>query len=343
MIEIAETLPIIDISLMKDDSQRDKIADEIEKACREFGFFYISGHGISQDLIQRLEDLSKKFFALKEEIKMKWRMELAEKAWRGYFIVGGEYTSDLPDAKQGLYLGSELDDDHEMVKNNTPIHGKNLLPSDQEEKEYDIEGFRKTIFEYMDQVTLLGHSVMELIALSLKLPRNYFNEKYTKDPLILFRIFNYPSFKGEETNNYKWGVGEHSDYGLLTLLYQDKVGGLQVRAKNGWIEAPPIPGTFVCNIGDMLERLTRGNYRSTPHRVRLNTSGETRISFPLFFDPHFNSLPTAIEGLQDVENQDDSATRWDHVNLHNNTTYTYGEYLLGKIGKVFPDLKKKVL
>ena len=83
-----------------------------------------------------------------------------------------------------------------------------------------------------------------------------------------------------------WGVGEHTDYGLLTILRQDDTGGLQVKSRSGWMDAPPIPGSFVCNIGDMLDRLTRGMYRSTPHRV-LNMSKRSRLSFPFFFDPEF--------------------------------------------------------
>ncbi len=84
-------------------------------------------------------------------------------------------------------------------------------------------------------------------------------------------------------------VGERIDYGFLTLLRQDDVGGLQVHTREGWMEAPPVPESFVCNIGDMLDRMTGGLYRNTPYRVRLNTSGRHRPSFPLFFDPDFDA------------------------------------------------------
>ena len=121
------------------------------------------------------------------------------------------------------------------------------------------------------------------VALSLGLDAGYFAAGYTADPTILFRIFHYPPSLPQAGG---WGVGEHTDYGLLTLLAQDDAGGLQVRAPDGWIDAPPIPGTLVCNIGDMLDRLTGGRYRSTPHRVR-NLSGHDRLSFPFFLDPGF--------------------------------------------------------
>ena len=95
----------------------------------------------------------------------------------------------------------------------------------------------------------------------------------------------------------QWGVGEHSDYGLLTILWQDDVGGLQVKTREGWVDAPPLPRSFVCNIGDMLDRMTGGLYLSTPHRVALNTSGRDRLSMPFFFDPHFEARVRPIEGL----------------------------------------------
>jgi isopenicillin N synthase-like dioxygenase len=140
-----------------------------------------------------------------------------------------------------------------------------------------------------------------------------------------------------------WSVGEHTDYGLLTILKQDEVGGLQVRSAGRWIEAPPIDGTFVCNIGDMLERLTRGLYRSTPHRV-LNRSGRSRYSFPYFFDPGFHTpvlpLPideTLLTRVPAGEEQDSARQRWDGQSVHL-FEGTYGEYLLAKIGRVFPDL-----
>ena len=139
----------------------------------------------------------------------------------------------------------------------------------------------------------------------------------------------------------RWGVGEHTDYGLLTILRQDDVGGLEIKTASGWIAAPPVAGSFVCNIGDMLERMTGGLYKSTPHRVTLNTSGRDRISLPFFFDPNFAARIQSVPRLA-THASDDSASRWDHANVH---TFegSYGDYLLGKVGKVFPDLKQQVL
>lgn len=328
-------LPVIDLSALGDEAGAlAEAASRIGAACRAHGFFYVTGHGVDPSLVRRLEDLSRRFFALEESAKMRWRMALGGRAWRGYFPLAGELTSGRPDWKEGIYFGTEMPETHPLVQAGTPVHGPNLFP--------DIEGFRETVLAYINQVTKLGHRLMQAIAVSLGLPPAYFAERYTADPLILFRIFNYPTQPVPEGMDVLWGVGEHTDYGLLTMLHQDDVGGLQVRTPEGWIDAPPVPGSFVCNIGDMLDRMTGGLYKSTPHRVTRNTSGRDRLSFPLFFDPNFEARVQRIEGLAGAEAQDDSAARWDRANVHA-FNGRYGDYLLAKVSKVFPQLRDEVL
>ncbi|WP_432727176.1 isopenicillin N synthase family dioxygenase [Variovorax sp. W6] len=329
------SLPLIDVSaLVAGTAARAAVAAQIGAACRAHGFFYVTGHGVDAALVKRLEDLSHRFFDLPEETKMQWRMALGGRAWRGFFPLGGELTSGRPDWKEGLYLGTELPATHPLVQAKTPVHGPNLFP--------DVPGFRETILEYMAAVTQLGHRLMEGIALSLGLEADYFAARYTADPLILFRLFNYPSQPVPEGLDVQWGVGEHTDYGLLTILHQDHIGGLAVHTPDGWIDAPPVAGSFVCNIGDMLDRMTGGLYKSTPHRVKRNTSGHDRLSFPLFFDPNFEARVQRIEGLAGAEARDDSAERWDRANVHA-FSGRYGDYLLAKVSKVFPQLRDEVL
>lgn len=328
------TIPVIDIDLLKQNTsgtEIDSIATQISKACQEHGFFYIAGHGVDVKLQQELETKSHEFFNLPVEEKMKISMKLGGKSWRGFFPVGDELTSGKPDIKEGIYFGSELDGHHPKVKAGVPMHGANLFP--------DVpQDFKSLVLDYMNQVTEVGHLVIKGIALSLGLDANYFNDRYTKDPLILFRIFHYPY--QAQTDTELWGVGEHTDYGLLTILKQDKNGGLQVKSKGQWIDAPPIENTFICNIGDMLDKMTGGLYRSTPHRV-LNTSGKNRLSFPLFFDPGFDTHPQKIENIN-IETIDDYEERWDKSSVHD-FSGTYGDYILSKVSKVFPELEKKVL
>lgn len=328
-------VPIIDISPLvfgTGNGDRDTVAAQIGQACRECGFFYIVGHGVDNELQQQMEQLSRQFFAQDLETKLKIRMALGGKAWRGYFPVGGELTSGKPDLKEGIYLGAELEENHPLIKANTPMHGRNLFPS-------NLPLFRKTVLDHMAAMTKLGHTLMAGIALSLGLEESYFADRYTADPLILFRIFNYPPNRLLPEDERRWGVGEHTDYGVLTILKQDNAGGLQIKSKSRWIDAPPVPGSFVCNIGDMLDRMTRGLYRSTPHRVQ-NQSGRDRLSFPFFFDPNFNVevRPIELEGVV----VDDKHERWDRASVHD-FRGTYGDYVLSKVSKVFPQLQRSVL
>jgi polar amino acid transport system ATP-binding protein len=115
-----------------------------------------------------------------------------------------------------------------------------------------------------------------------------------------------------------------------------------VKTRDGWIDARPLPGSFVCNIGDMLDRLTGGRYRSTPHRVRLNTSGRDRLSSTFFFDPNFQARVQPLPGVAASGAADDAASRWDGASVHA-FDGTYGDYLLAKISKVFPELRREVL
>ena len=327
-------VPVIDVApLVRRAAERVRVAEQIGAACREPGFFYVINHGVDESLCQRLEALSREFFSQGESQKMQIAMSRGGRAWRGYFPVGRELTSGKPDRKEGLYFGTELPLDHPAVRASTPLHGPNLFPN--------LSGFRETVLRYLDSLTGLGHALMSGISLGLGLDEHYFKQRYYRDPLILFRIFNYPHSDAARDREPTGGVGEHTDYGLLTILRQDDTGGLQVKSRSRWIDAPPIEGSFLCNIGDMLERLTRGIYRSTPHRV-INTSARDRLSFPFFFDPSFDARMLPVEGLSNEVLANDSAERWDHASVHD-FSGTYGDYLLGKVSKVFPELRTQVL
>ena len=367
------TLPVVDVSPLlpghatgPEATGLTEVARQIEAACREHGFFYVTGHGVAPDMLARLTAACAAFFALPQAAKMEIAMARGGPAWRGYFPVGAELTSGRPDLKEGLYFGAELGDDDPRVRAGLPLHGRNLFPR-------QVPELRAAVLSYIGALTDLGQAVLRGVALSLGLDADYFAAGYTASPTVLFRVFRYPAPPpGEEEG---WGAGEHTDYGLLTLLAQDANGGLQVRTPSGWIDAPPIEGTFVANIGDMLDRLTGGWYRSTPHRVR-NVSGRDRFSFPFFFDPGFSAeippLPerpaaaaaeggpaaAAAEGgpaAAAAEGGPAAAAaeggrasggggepRWDGQNLHA-FSGTYGDYLLGKVSKVFPQLRQEVL
>jgi isopenicillin N synthase-like dioxygenase len=307
------------------------VAAAIDAACRDTGFFSIVGHGVDPELRSRLDALAREFFSEDDAEKAEIAMAHGGRAWRGWFPVGGELTSGIPDRKEGIYFGAELDADNPRVRAGVPLHGPNLFPR-------RPAALRPTVLEYLDAMTALGHTVMRGVALALGLAPDWFSRELTADPTILFRIFCYPPTPDHDAD--EWGVREHTDYGLLTIVGQDEVGGLQVRSTRGWIDAPPDADAFVCNLGDMLERMTGGRYRSTPHRVR-NAGASARLSFPFFFDPGWDAevrpVPEIAEGVRTADAQE----RWDRANVHE-LTGTYGEYLLAKVSKVFPALTSEL-
>ena len=323
-------LPVIDIAslrAMDDAAGAARTAEAIGAASAEFGFFYAEGHGIADALFERLEAASHAFFALPEAEKAAIAMVHGGTAWRGWFPLGGELTSGRPDRKQGLYLGEELGPDDARVVAGWPLHGANLWPA-------DLPELRTAVEDYLAASVAAAEALMRGMALALGLAADHFAAGITRRPTLLFRIFHYPP--GGTADDL--GVGEHSDYGLLTLLGQDRHGGLEVRAADGsWIAVPPRGRSLVINIGDMFERLTRGRFRSAPHRV-INGSGQDRLSWPLFYDPDFAASvdPLPIPATARL------LPRWDGLDVHD-AGGTYGDYLLAKVGKVFPELAGKQL
>ena len=183
-----------------------------------------------------------------------------------------------------------------------------------------------------------GQQLLSLLATGLRLDADYFQRRYTGDPTVLFRIFRYPP---DEAAREGWGVGAHTDYGLLTLLQQDSVGGLQILNRDGWLDVPPLADSLVCNVGDMLERLTNGRYLSALHRAK-NLTQRERLSLVLFLDPAFDAQLEPLPGVAPDSAQPHTNVRWDRIDPHT-LQGTYGEYLLSKVSKVFPELAAPIL
>jgi isopenicillin N synthase-like dioxygenase len=322
------SLPIIDMSALfgRDLAARAAVATAIAAACEDDGFFYVVGHGVAPGALRRLEAEARAFLDLSTAQKETIAMQRGGAAWRGWFPLGGELTSGRPDNKEGIYLGEELGGDDPRVAAGWPLHGANLWPA-------AAPGLKPAAEAVFDGASAAAAALMQGVSLALGLDDQFFARQYLQRPTRLFPIFNYPP-----TPPAAWGVAEHTDYGLLTLLAQDDAGGLEVRARAGWRGAPPIPGSLVCNIGDMLERLTGGRFVSTPHRV-VNRSDRPRLSFPFFYDPDFTALITPVPGAPELRA---SGERWDGADVHA-VTGTYGDYLLAKVGRVFPGLGAVVL
>ena len=326
-----DSIPVIDLSGLDEGPEAAAaVAESIDHACRHVGFFTVVGHGVDPLLRHRLDALARAFFALPEERKAEVAMGHGGRAWRGWFPLGGELTSGVPDRKEGLYFGTELGPDDPRVLAGLPLHGANLFPA-------EPEGLGACVLDYLDALCTLAQRILSAMAVGLGLDPGWFASSLTADPTVLFRIFRYPAV---EPSSEGWGVGPHTDYGLLTLLGQDGHEGLEVKVGEEWLAVPADPEAFVCNLGDMLERLTGGRYVSTLHRV-VNTSGAERLSFPYFFDPGFDARVEVLPIVARPEGPA-AAERWDHANLHG-FSGSYGDYLTAKVGHVFPKLATEQL
>jgi isopenicillin N synthase-like dioxygenase len=312
-------LPIIDVT-------SPAAPGEIDSACREFGFFAISNHGVDDSLREAVLRTAIDFFRRSDDEKERVCLANGRSAWRGWFPLGGELTSGVPDLKEGYYFGRELPADPR------PMHGPNIWPD-------EPQSLRPLITEWMETMEVLAQRVLGLMAEGLGLDRDFFQDGLTADPTPLFRIFRYPPHPPDGDD--RWGVAEHSDYGLLTLLAHDGTAGLQVKVADEWIDAPSDPSLIICNLGDMLDRLTAGRYRSTPHRAR-NESSADRYSLPFFLDPGWDAVIEAIDLEDGWVAPADADRRWDRANLRD-LSGTYGDWLTAKVSKVFPQLAQAVI
>lgn len=347
MESTTDALPIINISPLFGDNEDKKlaVAKEIGYACRNYGFFYVAGHPIPESLIENLQDVSQAFFDLPIDEKMKIKMNQSGTSCKGYMPFGEEITSGKHDQKEVIYFGEELDHNDSRVQRGLLLHGPNQFPT-------NPSTMKSIVLSYIEASIKTCQTIMEGIALSLGLESSYFYKMYTSQPTVqMSAVYYVPGSSVEvDSDSPKWGVHEHTDYGLLILLAQSASDGLEVKTPHsGWIRAPPIPGTLICNLGDMLDKLTRGIYRSTLHRARVPS--KPRLSFPLFFDPSFDSqivplhTSTLMNLLQDKENgsmngngippEDDKNTRWNEQSVHEYAG-KYGDYLIMKLGKALP-------
>ncbi|SMF37169.1 Isopenicillin N synthase [Pseudobacteriovorax antillogorgiicola] len=335
----ADDIPNLNVGRLLSTTQTPtpEIIQRFLQTFQTIGFAYIENHGIQEAMIKDILRLSQAFFALPKEQKMALHMKHSGYAWRGYFPVGDELTSGIPDQKEGIYFGEEHSPDHQGVQDGWPLHGQNLWPSAS-----GLEDFPKLVRSYMAEMKSLGEALMRGFALALGLEQDYFAKRFA-EPTSLFRIFNYPEHQWQEKDD-QWGVREHTDMGFLTILKQDESGGLEAKSRNGeWLAIPPRPGTFVINIGDMLEFWTHGIFRATPHRVKNQARGD-RLSLPYFYDPCWtaNLQPIDKALLGDaVPNQNDPE-RWDGLKLHTlNPQSTYGDFVWNKVRHVFPQLDQQ--
>lgn len=282
-------LEVIDLSGLrdKDPAAVERVAKNIGTACRDIGFFYVRNHGVSQDLMDKVFAASKSFFAQPDAAK--GELSIAKsKHNRGYVGMSAERLDPKhADLKEAFNVGLDLDPEDPEVLAGKPFRGVNMWPA-------AMPQFRATMLDYFNATWRLGMDIQMAFATDLGLAPGYFADKFDR-PMATLRLLHYPERPARLTPG-TFGAGAHTDYGSLTLLLTDDAGGLEVRRRDGtWVSAPPIPGAFVCNIGDCLMRWSNDIYLSTPHRVT-NPAGRDRYSVAFFLDPNPDVLVECLPG-----------------------------------------------
>jgi isopenicillin N synthase-like dioxygenase len=271
---MSEPLPIIDLSPLRAGAAGLAcVAAEIGAACREVGFFYVVNHGVPAALVADAFAKSRAFFAEPIDDKLAIAMDVVggNRGYAGYMREALDPAHGR-DRKEAFNIGIELAADDPGLNGGEPFRALNAWPK--------TPGFRQTMLAYFDACMALGLDLHRAFARDLALPPDFFADKLVR-PLATLRLLRYPPEPAGEI-----GAGTHTDYGNITLLATDGVGGLEVRRRDGrWLDAPSIPGAYVVNIGDCLMRWTNDVYVSTPHRVVSRGGGE-RYSIAFFLDPN---------------------------------------------------------
>ncbi|KUI67642.1 hypothetical protein VM1G_02993 [Cytospora mali] len=302
-------IPIIDIADYihqpgPDPTLTTRIAQEIHQAARTPGFFQITGHNISPELRARLFNAMEAFFALPRETKTSLHRTLSP-ALRGYEGLGDQMLEEgVLDQKEGFTIGAEWGDEGGGGEGEGQqarfLQGRNQWPAEEE-----CPGFREVMGEYYEAMRGLSRAMFRLMALSLGLEEGWFDEFVgSKDSVGVCRVHKYPPVTPEMAGKMKTktrGLGAHTDFGALTLLLQDDIGGLEVfhRPTQTWHPVKPVKDAFVVNIGDMMERWTNEQYTSTLHRVISPVSDHNRYSVAFFnegrLDQIIECIPTCLK------------------------------------------------
>ncbi|MEO9821063.1 MAG: 2-oxoglutarate and iron-dependent oxygenase domain-containing protein [Paracoccaceae bacterium] len=316
--KVFDQIPIIDVAPLLTGQGAQSVAAQIYDAATEVGFFYISGHGIAQDVIDQAFRVTADFFALPEAQKSTAAVNQHQRGWmaQGMSRLSGSKTHDL---KEVFFWGAETALDDPDLLAAKPLVAANQWP------DAVFPRLRTDITPYYDAVCDVAQQIMSALALSLDQPRDLFTPAYQK-PLARGQLVYYPPSTDEDEAEERFGVAPHTDFGVLTFLLQDNSGGLQVCLRSGeWVAAPPIPGTLVCNIGDLLQRWSNDRFRSTLHRV-INRSKGARYSIPIFFDPQSDCVVDPKD-LGVPENQ----SKYEPI--------TAGAYIMGRNKQSFSQYK----
>lgn len=278
-----QALPILDLlALDGTDTDRSAFLEQLRHAARDIGFFYLINHGISPELQQAVQDEAQLFFSLPDTEKQKVAM-IHSPHFRGYNRAASELTRGKPDWREQFDIGAER-----PVLSVSPsqpgwlrLQGPNLWPE-------SLPTLRPTLLQFQREMTAVALKLLRTFALALQLPANSFDDLYGNKPNEHIKLIRYP---GQQATDSNQGVGAHKDSGFLSFLLQDRQQGLQVEVTpNNWIDAAPLPGSFVVNIGELLELATNGYLRATVHRVMSPPQGQERQSIAFFLGAQLDAV-----------------------------------------------------
>lgn len=312
-----DAIPLVDIAPLVAGSEASSraVAEAFAEACETIGFFYVVNHGVAQTIVDDAFAAAERFFAL----PLEQRMAIQINRWNRGYMKMREVTIPgyAPDVKESFDLGVDLAPDAPEVLAGKPLHGSNQWPA--------MAGFRAPVERYFAAALDLARHLLKGFAIALDLDPDAFIALH-EPPLASMRLLHYPPNAAYAVSEH--GCGPHTDYGALTILAQDSVGGLEVRRRDGaWIAAPSIPGSFVINIGDMMASWTNDRFTSNPHRV-FNRSTSERFSIPLFVSPAYDTLVECFPSCQSADNP----PKYPPVKS--------GEYLLRKFDSTYAFRKK---
>jgi isopenicillin N synthase-like dioxygenase len=319
-----KSIPVVDLgpSFSGCSQDIDDVARQIHRACREMGFFYVSHHGVEQALIDHAFEWSARFFNLPMPDKKALNMKQSAGA-AGYETGEQQLDSQTvgtdkapPDLKESYSFGMDLPDDHPWALKRMRNYGHVQWPA-------SLPGFRDVMVRYQAEMKKLSEHLLGLIARSLDLPIDWFAPHFEMGAGSI-RLLRYQPHPVNAAFN-QIGAGAHTDWGALTVLAQDNIGGLEVRTADGdWVEATPIAGTYVINLGDLMARWTNGIYNANMHRVRNNSSDRDRFSIVSFNSPRPDVIIEPLPGCVSEEFPRKFPTCTAQAHIHEMFRRSYG-------------------
>jgi isopenicillin N synthase-like dioxygenase len=310
----AEEMPVLDLTPLNEGGDLTQLAKQLHHACVTTGFFYVTRHGIPEAAIEGVFAATKRYFDLPVEQRLPDRID--EKYRRGFMPQGiNQHPGFAADIKESYEIGVDLPLTDPDVIAGLPLHGPNRWPA-------DCPWLREASEAYFAETDALGRRLLDVFAVSLGMPQDHFLQLCTK-PMVQMRLFHYPP-QPPISDETAFGVAPHTDFGMITLLFQDPLGGLELKKRDGeWVSAPFVPGTLVINIGDLFQRWTNDVYTSNQHRV-VNRTGKERYSIPTFFNLDYHSMVSCLPTCQ----SQDSPPKYQPIKS--------GDYLLSR----FRDVQK---